>query len=109
MAALQDRLKELELERSQHRAQLEALSQHVTSRNNSVDLGFSPDGSGRAGEVRPHAEHHLGYDGLNLNARGSIPTHRWRHTLHSSMSIVTHSSPVVLICDAYISPRWQAF
>ena len=53
VAALQDRLKALELERAQHRAQLEALSQQVTSRNGSVDLGpRSPDAGGRPAQVR---------------------------------------------------------
>ncbi len=48
VAALQDRLRALELERAQHRVQLEAFSQHVTSHNDSADLGFSPDAGGRA-------------------------------------------------------------
>jgi len=49
VAALQDRLQALELERAQHRAQLQAFSQHVTSRNDSADLGgLQPDASGTA-------------------------------------------------------------
>ena len=49
VAALQDRLRELELERAQHRAQLETLSQCVTSGgNNSVDPPQREDSSERA-------------------------------------------------------------